>query len=267
MVRKRGWLGFTAVMLLGGLVVPASSSASSFLTPVVECVVAGEGDAFTAWFGYNNTSNKTLTVPVGNGNKFDPEPRDRGQPRTFARGRHQFVVSAFSSGESLTWFVSGETATANLDSPPCSGPVTPLACDETGGANSATSGGEGSPLGTLTLQVDGTCTPQAVLFRTELAGERQIVEVIKDAIAGNTFTLDVTWEPEEAAYPILPTTIDYDLDGPQPEHNIKWCVSGPTPPSGETWCLLESNASLLVPGETVRVFERYFGQGDPRWAR
>jgi len=47
--------------------------------PTVKCVDAN-GATFTAVFGYTNPNSTAVTVAVGSGNSFSPDPANRGQP-------------------------------------------------------------------------------------------------------------------------------------------------------------------------------------------
>jgi len=44
------------------------------LRPLVECIAANRDGSFTAFFGYENTTGKTVTIPVGDKNKFLENP-------------------------------------------------------------------------------------------------------------------------------------------------------------------------------------------------
>jgi subtilisin family serine protease len=81
-----------------------------------------EADAFKAYFGYENTNESMLIIPVGEKNRFLPEPQDRGQVTEFHPGR---VKEAFyvmlKAGETRTWVLQGpdnkiRTATASAPS-------------------------------------------------------------------------------------------------------------------------------------------------------
>ena len=92
------------------------------LTPIVECVEAGSDGGFLAHFGYSNPNADAISVPFEN--VFDPLTADGLQPTTFQPGR---VVDAFqvhSHGESLTWHLTGNQATASQGSKHCAGSIT-----------------------------------------------------------------------------------------------------------------------------------------------
>jgi hypothetical protein len=137
-----------------------------------------------------------------------------------------------------------------------------LQCEE--GANTTSAGGEGTPDGVLTLDTS-ECEPITVVFRTNFEEDVQEVELVKHP-SGNTFTLDITWEPEDREYPLPPTEIDYDGEGPGVAQPVEWCLSGPELPPDQNWCLVEHEAKV-VSGDQVQVAESYFGKNDPTWTR
>jgi uncharacterized repeat protein (TIGR01451 family) len=59
--------------------------------PVLECVRNNGGGSYSAYFGYENKNSVAVTIPVGNDNRFNPDPKDRGQPSVFGPGRQRFV--------------------------------------------------------------------------------------------------------------------------------------------------------------------------------
>ena len=91
---------------------------------ILECVEEVE-DGYVAYFGYLNDHPQTLNIPVGENNKFNPDPIDRGQVTSFLNGRHEdmFTVS-FEEGNQV-WSVvdpirgSRRTATASENSKRC----------------------------------------------------------------------------------------------------------------------------------------------------
>ncbi len=109
--------------------------------PILECVEYDEaaGD-YVAHFGYLNENNESVDIPVGDDNRFSPEPTGRGQPETFTSGRSSYYPnSAFSvrfDGSNLVWTLEGpdgsrRTSTASSDSRECpsSIPDGPAVCD------------------------------------------------------------------------------------------------------------------------------------------
>jgi hypothetical protein len=67
---------------------------------------------------------RSLSVPVGQDNKFTPGPADRGQPTKFIEGEHSDVVRV-PFAKALTWKLLGKSVTAHKESPRCevSGPA------------------------------------------------------------------------------------------------------------------------------------------------
>ncbi len=94
----------------------------------VECVFDNQDGSFTAYFGYENRTNRDLEVisnlNTGTINEFAPGSPNRGQTTTFKVGRQQGVVSVVFNGQPLTWRVraaSGRlsSASASSSSSPC----------------------------------------------------------------------------------------------------------------------------------------------------
>jgi uncharacterized repeat protein (TIGR01451 family) len=86
--------------------------------------IDNNGTTFRAVFGYTNPNQQELTIAVGSGNSFSPDPADRGQPSTFTPGTVATAVTVTgNSGTSVTWSVTtaGGTASATVDasSAPC----------------------------------------------------------------------------------------------------------------------------------------------------
>jgi hypothetical protein len=99
--------------------------------PLVICVNTMGNDEFEAIFGYNNPSSTTQYIPIGDWNRFYPEPKNRDQPTEFLPGKHNsypgdtFRVMYY--GSQLTWHLTGNSATASMDSPDCGGILEPTA--------------------------------------------------------------------------------------------------------------------------------------------
>lgn len=103
-------------LLFGGIfttLFPQDNSSCN-LYPKLEFInVYGVGDYEAVW-GYDNQSGTIQQVPVGNDNKFNPPPINRGQPTKFYKGRQYnvFKTPLCSDGSCLTWnlFNNEETA-------------------------------------------------------------------------------------------------------------------------------------------------------------
>ena len=97
-------------------IVVASTANPLKISPVLErggCVVANGNGTFTAYFGYSNPNSFAVTIPVGNDNKFTPNPQGRGQTTTFLPGRQTSTFSVIFSGGNLVWTLNGKTSTAS----------------------------------------------------------------------------------------------------------------------------------------------------------
>lgn len=82
------------------------------LMPRVECVSRGDGQTFTARFGYVNPNRAQKVIPLGDSNQITPAPRDQTQPRVFKPGEHANVFTASSPGGQLKWHLDGSEAVA-----------------------------------------------------------------------------------------------------------------------------------------------------------
>jgi uncharacterized repeat protein (TIGR01451 family) len=125
------------------------------ISPAVKCV-DDNGATFEAIFNVTNDNPGAVTVPIGSGNSFSPDPQDRGQPTTFNPGTMESVVKTTANrGDSLTWTVvyggksSSATATPTGGFPRCSsepppGPkpiaISVVCVENTGDTYSATFG-------------------------------------------------------------------------------------------------------------------------------
>jgi hypothetical protein len=103
------------------LVLPAALRAGLFpqpVRPVLEYVVDNPDGTYTALFGYKNDNATAVSIPVGSGNKFSPNPQDRGQPTAFQPGRQVGVFTVdFASGNQV-WTLDGRTSTASPNKRP-----------------------------------------------------------------------------------------------------------------------------------------------------
>lgn len=73
---------------------------------------------YTAYFSYENNNLYTVEIPVGSFNKFAPDPKDRGQPTSFAPGPNEFEY-AFSveyDKPNLQWKLGNKHVKADKDS-------------------------------------------------------------------------------------------------------------------------------------------------------
>ena len=97
----------------------------------VSCVVNG-ATTYEARFGYRNENLSTVSIPVGEDNRFLPTPAGRGQPTLFGPGSasQAFAVTGIPNGTNLVWLLShaGTTHTATASATfatKCSGPEPP----------------------------------------------------------------------------------------------------------------------------------------------
>lgn len=102
-------IAFAFLMFLGTI-------SASALSPVLECVQINPDDSCVGVFGYNNPPNDFVPFePIGDRNRFNPLPQDRGQPENFLAGRQRcvFTVDFTCSGGNQVWSLDGRTATAS----------------------------------------------------------------------------------------------------------------------------------------------------------
>ena len=135
------------------------------------------------------------------------------------------------------------------------------------GQTAPTVGGSGTPAATLARGQNPSCQKIPYLLRTADDNGAQAVllqKVLGDQSTAN-FRMTIVWDPEQASIPLKATQIDYG-GGLQP---VVWCdgtADAPIPVTGQAWCLTSQQATL-VGGHKVQLTERYYGSGDPRWAR
>jgi len=139
------------------------------------------------------------------------------------------------------------------------------------GQSSPTIGGGATPTVDLTRGQNPNCQKIPYLLRTDKTGAAQsvLLEKMLGNQVGANFTMTTVWQPEPAINPLPTTTIDYDGPGGNPPTPMVWCLgttASPLPAPGQAWCLVSQQVAI-VGGRNVQMTERYFGSGDPRWAR
>jgi len=90
-----------------------SLESAATVKPVREYVVDNCGGSYTAHYGYSNTADTSVTIPIGGNNYFAGGTDDRGQPTVFLPGRHYDVFTVDFNGDNLVWALDGKTATAS----------------------------------------------------------------------------------------------------------------------------------------------------------
>ena len=86
------------------------------VTPVLECEFNNgtSPDAYSAYWGYTNTTSGPVTLAIGSSNEFTPGGTNRGQPTQFSVGSSTNVFTTKWNGTSAqSWVLDGHTATAN----------------------------------------------------------------------------------------------------------------------------------------------------------
>jgi hypothetical protein len=103
------------------------AAAPAHTVPIFECAFPKPGGSgyVTVW-GYQNSTGATESLPVGSKNHFLPQPFDRGQPVTFAAGRHDNVAIIDWNGTTpLKWKI-GTTTVSAATTPACRSNPVPL---------------------------------------------------------------------------------------------------------------------------------------------
>jgi hypothetical protein len=99
--------------------------------PLLLCVNYLGGGENDAYFGYYNPSSHVQDIPIGERNRFDPLPKDRGQPINFLPGEHNTypgdVFKVTFTGYQLTWHLTSHSVTAYEGTHNCEGILEPTA--------------------------------------------------------------------------------------------------------------------------------------------
>ncbi len=86
--------------------------------PTTECVIVNGDGTFTAFFGYDNRSGRSVDIAAGRNNRVTGAAV--APPGSFAPGRHVAVFSATTGEARIAWRLGGRRATATARSQPCS---------------------------------------------------------------------------------------------------------------------------------------------------
>ncbi len=95
------WLGRAVAALLLGWVLPLAQSQPVVL-PTVDCVERMEDGRYRAYFGYDNSSATTTTVPVGVDNRYQGGITQDVPLENFEPGSHRYAFEA-TFDHRLTW--------------------------------------------------------------------------------------------------------------------------------------------------------------------
>jgi hypothetical protein len=130
-IRKSLAVGAVAVCGLLAAGLPAGAQTSPSVSPVLECIFPLEKGGFIALWGYNNLNKEVVEIPIGDSNRFDPKPIERGQPQKFEVGRQVGVFTTEFDGSNLVWKLTDRTATASKSSKQCEKPPVPVGTGST----------------------------------------------------------------------------------------------------------------------------------------
>lgn len=176
------------------------ATVTSTVSPILECVEDNGNGTFTAHFGYKNVSGSTISIPVGNSNKFTPAPADRGQPVAFSAGRTPYWPDAafsvvFNEGETLVWTLNGKTSTAGAGSQRCAYHVFLEKTWQDEDGNSL----ESPPAGLLG---DFKMTATSSLGRAECSYPEDSTELVCTYWKGAVQVQDGLWVPPGTSYTV-----------------------------------------------------------------
>ena len=129
MLGESSRLAIAAVVALasGGVGVGVVHSVYSPVRPQLMCVKVVSDDTAIAYFGWENVEATTLSLPVGDENRFSPGAADRGQPQSFAPGKTggypRGGLGVPFDGPALTWQLGKRTLTVTRASAACPTPT------------------------------------------------------------------------------------------------------------------------------------------------
>jgi hypothetical protein len=125
-LRRARWL-LAAVLLVGICLVPGVAAAAppngltpghGTVTPLVDCVRAEGGGAFTAVLGWSNSGTATEHYS-GAANQITPAAYNGRQPTMFRSGVHHGAFTVRIAGGSASWTLNGTTVVVSPSSPAC----------------------------------------------------------------------------------------------------------------------------------------------------
>ncbi|GCE22918.1 hypothetical protein KDK_67180 [Dictyobacter kobayashii] len=102
------------------IISPPAPPGQGTVKPVLECVQLQGSSGYLAKFGYLNTSNSSITIPLGTDNMVVPMQYSSLLPTNFAPGRQYATIQInVSNNNPLVWMLDGSTATASPFSQRC----------------------------------------------------------------------------------------------------------------------------------------------------
>jgi hypothetical protein len=106
-----------AVVIVGGLGAGAVH-ADEAVRPVAECVIVNGDGTFTAFFGYRNSSGRSVTLDSRRNRVRGGS--SSGTPSVFSAGRVVAAFSVTSNGTSISWTLDGSVINVDPTFTPCS---------------------------------------------------------------------------------------------------------------------------------------------------
>jgi hypothetical protein len=91
---------------------------SERISPILERLTDNGDGTWTSLWGYYSRNSVPITIPIGDDNRFHPQPISRGQPNVFLPGR-QYGIFEIVIRSTLVWILKGpdrrrRTATASI---------------------------------------------------------------------------------------------------------------------------------------------------------
>jgi hypothetical protein len=109
---------------------PTATPTLQTVQPVAECIDVRDSGTLIGHFGYRNTADREVVIPVGDQNFLSPGRVDRGQPTRFVAGRITNAFQAtFNNTTTLRWTVGDRFADVSIATVRCEGDT--IECTET----------------------------------------------------------------------------------------------------------------------------------------
>jgi len=101
------------------------------LVPTLKCVEVLKNNKLQAHWGYKNGNSWKVKISIGSNNRFEPTPKDQGQPEKFKAGSFADVFTTkFDKSKTTTWYLDGNSQKASKNSPKCASQECPGGCDD-----------------------------------------------------------------------------------------------------------------------------------------
>jgi hypothetical protein len=112
---KRWSVSVLGVAVVATVLGSGSLASADDLIPLATYAKLFDADTMLVRFGYENTFDTTLLIPIGPSNRFSPPNENEGQPTSFAIGRHEDIFSLHvNGGDGRTWSLMGTDLTCKI---------------------------------------------------------------------------------------------------------------------------------------------------------